>query len=210
VNPARRELGAAFLALALGSAAMLGCVTRTWVHLSAARTPPLAPVSVGVGGRSLTPLIGGLALVLLAGSLAVLATSGRLRQLLGALLAVLSALAIVWSLRDLGDVSAGRARGLIGDRTSGIGLAGDFAVRSTTHPVWPALCALAALVCLLASGIVALRGGRWSAMAARYDAPNGAAPAAAPDSKLDASDRRAVEDLALWNALDRGDDPTRG
>lgn len=46
---------------------------------------------------------------------------------------------------------------------------------------------------LCATGVlVALRGPRWSALGARYDAPS----------------ERPVTDTDLWDALDRGDDPT--
>ncbi|MGE7467635.1 Trp biosynthesis-associated membrane protein [Brevundimonas sp. NPDC003935] len=50
---------------------------------------------------------------------------------------------------------------------------------------------------MTAGGIVAIvRGGRWAGMSARYDRGAGKARAEVKD------------DRALWDALDRGDDPT--
>lgn len=79
-------------------------------------------------------------------------------------------------------VAAGGSRGLAGDST--------FA--------WPLLC-VAGGALVLASGAVALaRGRRWAAMGARYDAPAARAKA-----------HVAAGPTAIWDALDRGDDPTR-
>ncbi|MFI5957127.1 Trp biosynthesis-associated membrane protein [Cryptosporangium sp. NPDC051539] len=68
--------------------------------------------------------------------------------------------------------------------------------------VWPVLCVVGGAL-ILASGLVSLaRGRRWAAMGARYDAPAARArahAAAGPDAPP----------AALWDALDRGDDPTR-
>jgi hypothetical protein len=83
-------------------------------------------------------------------------------------------------------VAAGGVRGLIDDTTF----------------VWP-LLSIAGGALVLASGVVALaRGRRWAAMGARYDAPTARAKAhaaAGPDAPP----------TAIWDALDRGDDPTR-
>jgi len=67
---------------------------------------------------------------------------------------------------------------------------------------WPLLC-VASGALVLAAGVVALaRGRRWAAMGARYDAPTARTRAhatAGPDAPP----------TAMWDALDRGDDPTR-
>jgi hypothetical protein len=95
------------------------------------------------------------------------------------------AVAVLLTVAGVG-VAAGGVRGLTGDTTV----------------VWPLLC-LAGGALVLASGAIALaRGRRWAAMGARYDAPTGRETVGAktgPDAPP----------TALWDALDRGDDPTR-
>jgi hypothetical protein len=62
---------------------------------------------------------------------------------------------------------------------------------------WPVLCALGGLVVLVA-GVTTIRAGRsWPAMGAKYDRP-----VAKPAPK------RATSQAELWDALDRGEDPT--
>lgn len=61
---------------------------------------------------------------------------------------------------------------------------------------WRVVAVVAAVPVVLAGLAAAARGYRWSVMSARYDAPG--------------SQRQRVQDpdVALWDALDRGDDPT--
>ncbi|MDR1999216.1 MAG: Trp biosynthesis-associated membrane protein [Frankiaceae bacterium] len=224
---ARGERAAACAALAAGALAALGASSRTWLSITAARPAPLPPVRLAISGRSLSPAAGGLALALLAGALAVLATSGRARQALGAALAALSAALIAVAASAATGVSDEAARRLLGERFSGIGLAGPYPVQARAHPGWSWLCAGGAALCLLGAAAVLVRGGRWAAMAARYGRAEPAQPgagarrgadgadgAAAADGPAPAGDSRAgaagsgAADLALWTALDRGDDPT--
>ncbi len=64
------------------------------------------------------------------------------------------------------------------------------------HPVWRFVVILGALPVLAAGVIAVARGTRWAEMSARYDAPG--------------TVREKLQDpeVALWEALDRGDDPT--
>ncbi|WP_432977022.1 Trp biosynthesis-associated membrane protein [Dactylosporangium sp. CA-233914] len=65
---------------------------------------------------------------------------------------------------------------------------------------WPLLSALGGLL-VLAAGIVAVRvGGRWPGMSARYERSQG--PAEKPG--------KPASQAELWDALDRGEDPTTG
>jgi hypothetical protein len=69
--------------------------------------------------------------------------------------------------------------------------------------LWPAICGLVGLL-VLAAGVLAMARSRtWSAMGARYDAPSARAKAAGPTGP-------DAPPAALWDALDRGDDPTEG
>lgn len=78
------------------------------------------------------------------------------------------------------------------------------AVRALVSPPagatgWPA-AAVAGGVLLAAGGLlVAVRGPRWAALSARYEAP--AAQAEPPPAR---------PEVAAWDALDRGEDPTAG
>jgi peptidoglycan/LPS O-acetylase OafA/YrhL len=62
-------------------------------------------------------------------------------------------------------------------------------------PAWRIVTIVAAVPVVLAGGAAAARGYRWSVMSARYDAPG-------------ARQRVQDPDVELWDALDRGDDPT--
>ncbi|MGI5237239.1 Trp biosynthesis-associated membrane protein [Dactylosporangium sp. CA-139066] len=84
---------------------------------------------------------------------------------------------------------------------SGAGVAVAALVTLDDHVkvAWPLLCVVGGLA-VLAAGVVTVRSGRaWPAMGARYERP--AAPA---ERKPD----RPASQAELWDALDRGEDPT--
>ncbi|MEV6932180.1 Trp biosynthesis-associated membrane protein [Dactylosporangium sp. NPDC051485] len=86
---------------------------------------------------------------------------------------------------------------------SGVGIAVAALVALGDHVkvAWPLLCALAGLL-VLAAGVITTRKGRsWPGMGARYERP--AAPVGV---KRD----RPASQAELWDALDRGEDPTNG
>jgi uncharacterized membrane protein (TIGR02234 family) len=58
---------------------------------------------------------------------------------------------------------------------------------------WPYVALLGALLIGTAGLLVVVRGRSWAAMSSRYDAP---------------ADRKAIGEGSLWEALDRGEDPT--
>jgi hypothetical protein len=66
---------------------------------------------------------------------------------------------------------------------------------AAAHPAWPALFGIGGLAVAIGGALTLARGRRWAQLSARYDAPGSAKPPAdgAP---------------GLWDALDRGDDPT--
>jgi uncharacterized membrane protein (TIGR02234 family) len=68
---------------------------------------------------------------------------------------------------------------------------------------WPAVTALGGSL-LLAAGALTVVGGRsWPALGQRYEAPAGTGPVAAP-----AVPAEQLTEKGLWEALDRGEDPT--
>ncbi|GAA2342494.1 Trp biosynthesis-associated membrane protein [Dactylosporangium salmoneum] len=85
---------------------------------------------------------------------------------------------------------------------SGAGIAVAALVTLDDHVkvAWPLLCALGGLLVLVAGVITTRKGRSWPGMGARYERP--AAPA---EVKRD----RPASQAELWDALDRGEDPTK-
>jgi hypothetical protein len=83
---------------------------------------------------------------------------------------------------------------------AGIAVASLLSLGDHVTAAWPLLCVLGGVV-VHGAGLVTARAGRsWPGMSARYERP--AAPAAAP--------KKPASRAELWDALDRGEDPTSG
>src|SRR6185312_9524378 len=101
---------------------------------------------------------------------------------------------VTLALTRLTAPGAAEARDLLADAGRSAGAAG---VTATAHPGWPLLAAAGGLLLAL-GGLAALaRSRRWPTMSARYETPA-------------ARTGRPRTDAAVWDALDRGDDPTAG
>ncbi|MFG1695652.1 Trp biosynthesis-associated membrane protein [Nonomuraea sp. NPDC049309] len=184
----KRELSIWVAATALGCLLVLLAAGREWARVLQAGAA--APT-----GGDLSPVLTPVALAGLAGVVAVLATRGTGRRVVGAVLALCGAgvAAAVWAAIDDANVT-----GWLGERDV---LHGSSGVPWEAAPLWPAVAAAGALL-MLAGGITAIaRGPRWAGMSARYDRAQGTDG----EAKAQVSD-----DRALWDALDRGDDPTEG
>lgn len=190
--PARRTFGPTLLVGLAGATLATLAATRTW----AAATGEAAGVEVTAeaSGTAVAPLPWALALVALASWGAILALRGRTRVVVAALGAVAALGGLVAAVLTLGQAHD-RAADAVVDR-------GALAETATTALTpWPWVT-LAALVVAAGASIAAVRWSpQWPAMGARYDAPTAAAPTTA---EL-ADDAGARE---LWDALDRGVDPT--
>ena len=202
---ARRAFGVALVLGAAGSALALFAATRVW-SLTVIDRPGLPALRTEHTGAQEFPLLIGLALVSLAGVGALLATRGPVRRALGGLLALAGAGVI-------GQAVAGRAGLDIGRAGAG----GTF---------WPIVCVIGGAMIILGGVAAARQGHRWPTMGSRYErrsvplrtpgAGGGPGPssAAAPadDTSRPAADAAseisAVDTRAVWDALDRGDDPT--
>ncbi|GAB2906132.1 Trp biosynthesis-associated membrane protein [Nonomuraea fastidiosa] len=188
----KRELSIWVVATALGCLLVLLAAGREWVRVL---QDGAAGVTTGPTGGDLSPALTPVALAGLAGVVAVLATRGTGRRVVGAVLALCGAgvAAATWAAIDGGNVT-----GWLSERNV---LHGASGVPWEAAPLWPAVAAAGALL-MLAGGITAIvRGGRWAGMSARYDRAKG------PDGEAKA---QVSDDRALWDALDRGDDPTEG
>lgn len=187
----RKALGLAVLGCVAGAGLALFAASRGWTTVITHRVAPLPPLSTVRTGGDLIPWLPAGALVALAGAGALIATRGIARLAVGGLL-VLAGLA----------VAAAGVRAVAGGVPLG----------------WPALC-VAGGGLIVAAGIGAARRGRsWPGLGSRYErAPGEATPSGGP--KSDSPDPRrsgegggaaaATPSAELWDALDRGDDPTR-
>lgn len=192
-----RELPLVLLLCVLGAGAVFGAGSQEWVDLSVRRQGRLAPLARGFSGNDAESALIALALVALAGGLALLATRGWARVAVGVLLIADGALVAWRSVGYLTGPSQGRAEDLLlpdGGHAAGVDASQQIAI--TGHALWPAFAVVGAVLIVLAGAVVVGRARRWPGMGARYEAP-------AARSDEPAGDRQ------LWDALDRGDDPTR-
>jgi uncharacterized membrane protein (TIGR02234 family) len=196
----RTEFAAALLAEVIGAAAALLVATREWQTITTARPRPFTADVLAVSGRTVDAAPTALALVALAGVVAVLATKGTVRRIVGGLVAVAGVGIIVRAIGAAGAVSASRARALVRDKHPRVADAA-LSQHVANHSVWALLSIVAGALVVIAGALVAGRGGRWSAMSSRYEAP----------ARVDDDDperARIKADASLWAALERGEDPT--
>jgi uncharacterized membrane protein (TIGR02234 family) len=195
---ARHELWAA-VALAGGAAALaLVAAGRPWAHATVAQGP--LRLAVDPSGRAVAPAVGALALAGLAGAVAILATRSWGRLLTGVVLLVAGvgmALAAGRTASDLPGAVQAEAGRVVGQRT----VVPD-RVETT---VWPWLAVAGGLATAAAGGLTVVRGRSWPGMSARYRA---AAGRDEPPRPPEGAGGPPAESGGMWDALDRGQDPT--
>ncbi|MEO3790047.1 Trp biosynthesis-associated membrane protein [Nonomuraea sp. B10E15] len=177
----RGELWGWVVMTALGCVLVLWGAGQAWVTVLGDGEAP--------SGGGLSPVLTPVALAGLAGVVAVLATKGAGRRVVGVLLALCGAgaAAATWAALSGGTVTARlREENVLSGAT---GLSWEIA------PLWPAVTVVGAVLVMAGGVLAVVRGGRWAGMSARYDRTAGAPSARA-------------HDRTLWDALDRGDDPT--
>ncbi|GAB1817497.1 Trp biosynthesis-associated membrane protein [Herbidospora sp. RD11066] len=175
----RRAVYAWLVVCAAGGALALFAGTRVWAQLLAPTGLTNPEAIHDVPGSQVAPVITPVVLAALAGCVAVLAAKGVWRQVIGALVAICGATVVIAMMRVFDDVLLLESADLTGA-----------AVQVT---VWPWLTALGGVL-LLAGGLwAAVAGGRWPGLSSRYDRPD--------------HDRPPTE-RSMWDAIDRGDDPT--
>lgn len=203
----REKIAAALLAAA-GAALVLASDGRGWA--SATVTAPVR-LSVQATGSSLTSLPYALGLAALAGAIALFAVRRIGRYLVGAVLlgAGLGTVAAVAA--NLGQLdSAQLAR--IAEQTLGASAAQLGPVDNT---LWPYVTIAGGVLVALSGVITLARGRSWTGLSSRYErqtaAPATSSPSAKPGASVaPASARPAAEPTSrdLWDALNRGTDPT--
>ncbi|GAB1646075.1 Trp biosynthesis-associated membrane protein [Krasilnikovia sp. MM14-A1259] len=191
----QRLLGPAALACAAGAGLALYAATRTWSVQVTVR-PGLTDLRATRTGAEQMPWLVALALVAIAGAGALLATRGVTRRLLGGLIAV---------------IGVGLAATAIAGRA---GL--DAGAAGAAATLGPAACVLGGALVALAGWWAARHGHEWSAMGSRYERGSAAPPPSSAPRLTDAREASGaqpretppVDTRAVWDALDRGDDPT--
>jgi uncharacterized membrane protein (TIGR02234 family) len=199
-TPRLSSRAAALVLLAAGGALALVSSLQTWARLQADDT--LGEISAAVSGAALVPLVPAAAVVGLAAVLAVPSVRGWVRRAVGA---VVLGMGVVAGLSTATTLTAVTARAQQWWRVD-VGVVAETAAVDVTW-WWPALT-LAGLATMAAgAGVVLLRGGQWAGLSARYERPNRKAGRQA--SRQPPTDGApAATDADLWQALDRGEDPT--
>jgi uncharacterized membrane protein (TIGR02234 family) len=199
----RTEFAVAILLDLLGGAGALLIAGRAWQTARTPRPRPLADDVLNLTGHTVDSAGTALGLVALAGVVAVLATRGAARRIVGGVLALAGALLVWRSIAGLAAISAGRARTLVRERHSGVGVDPTVVAHLTVHVQWPVLSLVCGVLILAGGLLVSVRGPGWGSMSARYEVPSGESPSAE-----DVAADRARANASMWTALDRGDDPT--
>jgi uncharacterized membrane protein (TIGR02234 family) len=190
----RRGFAAVLLVTLVGAGLLVLVAGRVWVtvRVGPARLPGAQLTATG-GDLSAVPEACGF--LGLAGVAGLVATRRIGRRVVGSVLAVAGAGAVA----AVGSVLTG--------------LRPAVAALASTHPggfplghvplspnAWPALAILGGVLLAVGGGLATWLGPRWAGLSARYRA-EGARTATAPGRPEDG-------DVAAWDALDRGEDPT--
>jgi uncharacterized membrane protein (TIGR02234 family) len=187
----RRGLTTAVLLCLVGAFVVLVAAGRAWVSVEVPAGPLAAARTDSHTGTDIVPGLSALGLVGLAGVVALAATRRTGRVLVGLVLLATGAGVVAAVLDAYGTPLAEKLPGQPSD-----------AVAHLT--VWSSVTAVGGVLLIAAGVLTVLRGRSWSALGQRYEAPAGtAATAATPLQPTEQS-----TDKALWEALDRGEDPT--
>ena len=187
-----RELKAAVGLCLAGSSIALLAGSRSW-GAATIKQVGLAVRTAPVSGDVLAPGLRALALVGLAGVVALLATSRWGRIAVGAVIFG-AGLGIVFLALDRGSGAA-----VIDHLPQGVSVS---MVSKLTSTAWPLAAWFGGLL-LTGSGLLVLwRGRRWAALSGAYRTP------AARAEDAGAQGVGPVTDKGVWDALDRGEDPT--
>jgi hypothetical protein len=176
-------LAVAVLMCAAGAGLVSLAAGRTWTVRVEDRPAPLPDARTALAGADLLPWLPALGWASLAAAGALLALRGYARRGVGCLLAaagVVMSLAAVWG-----------------------------SLRPDSNPGWPALGLLGSVMVVVAGWLASARGRDWPALGARYErGGTPAPPAPAPPGDLSGPGPRPDREKEMWDALDRGEDPT--
>jgi uncharacterized membrane protein (TIGR02234 family) len=164
--------------LLVGAALVLVAAGQAWVTYRLAAMEPFPSERLSQTGAQLASSVRTLALLALAAVAAVVATRGVARVVIGAVVALAGMSMIRSVTRVLLD--PGGVLAIIAP------LEGEASVRAA-----PYVALLGAVLIVMAGLLVVVRGRTWGSMSSRYDAP-----------------AQKQREPSMWDALDRGEDPT--
>jgi hypothetical protein len=160
----------------------LFAATRTWATTTVVRPVPLPRLVEAHSGSQLAPWLPALAAVAVAAAGALVATRGVVRAVVGVVLVCCGL--------GVGSALAGLVAADVESAGAGVG--------------WATLCVGCGVV-IAAVGVLAVRAASaWPSLGARFDSVAGATPASAGPRR----ERPGNGTVAMWVALDRGEDPT--
>ncbi|WP_194917028.1 TIGR02234 family membrane protein [Catenulispora rubra] len=188
----RRELTITVLIALLGGIIAWASAGRPWATGVAGVAPNTLKVTAS--GDDLSAGVTALGLTALAGALALFATQRLARRLVGVLLIAAGVGVAVYA---FGEHGASHASRVLADKAAAKG----YATRSMDAHMasWWILATVGGVLVVLAGVAAVVRGATWPGMSSRYE--NAASKTAAR-----AADTGTAKDL--WDALDRGEDPT--
>ena len=204
-----RPLTAALLAI-LGGALGLLSTSQTWAWAVVTSPVSGARVPVTVTGKDAAQVVVALALVALAGGVALLLARRLGRWLIGLLLVLGGAAGAASA-----ATSAGTPSDAVGEKAQGIVGAVGTTLTDTSVTAWPWVAVVGGLLVVVAGGLAVVRARRWAVGGARFEATavsssdaegpgEPAVPHEAPEQHHESSAPGAA-----WDALSRGEDPTR-
>jgi uncharacterized membrane protein (TIGR02234 family) len=189
----RRELTVTVLIAVLGGVIAWAAAGRPWATATVGGAPNT--LKVAASGNDLSAGVTALGLTALAGGLALFATQRLARRLVGVLLIAAGLGAAVYA---IGERGASHASQVLADKATAKGFAAGAASVHTAS--WWILAVLGGVLVALAGVSALVRGATWPGMSSRYE--NAASKQAASRT----ADTGSSKDL--WDALDRGEDPT--
>jgi len=186
----RRGLVVSLVLVVVGGTGLLLAASRTWWTVTV-HSAGLPATTQTLTGRQAAPATVGLGVLGLAAAAGVLATAGWWRRLIDGIVLVAGTAAAVsaWSLL----AASGWQRAIGWEAASG----SVVALRSA----WPLIAMGAGVVMAVGGGLGIGYGHHWPGWSARYDGGGAAAATPTPASSASAPHE-------LWDALDRGEDPT--
>jgi len=189
----RRERALAVGLCLLASSGALVAAGRTWAVGTVAALPPLPARDLALTGTQAGAPARGLAVLGLAGAIAVVAARGWLRVAVGVVLLVAGGiLAVAGAGFDAGSSFA--AQGLFPAQARRTG--------------WSLVAAGCGAVLAIAGLLVVVRGRGWSTLSRRFESPAARTQDAPATSAQEGDEAGARSERDLWEALDRGEDPT--
>jgi uncharacterized membrane protein (TIGR02234 family) len=212
-RPGSREKFVAALLAAAGAGLVLASVGRSWAH--GTLTAPVR-LAVSASGSDLSGVPYALGLAGLAGTLALFAVRRVGRYAVGAVLLAAGVGTVIVVAGKLGHLDSA----LLTKAAAQAAIATDAQIAGIGNSAWPYLTIAGGILIAMSGAYTLLKGGSWTGLSSRYDRAPATAAAASTTAALNtaastpalapATGTPAPEPTArdLWDALNRGADPT--